>query len=82
MESKQYITKWPMDHWRNEIKIPRDKWKQNHNDPKPMKYSKSGSKREVYSNTILSKETRKIFNKQRNLTPIAIRKGRKNKILS
>ena len=41
MESKQYITKWPMDHWRNEIKIPRDKWKQNHNDIKPMEQSKT-----------------------------------------
>ena len=34
-----------------------------------MGCSKSSSKREVYSNTILPKETRKITNKQSNLTP-------------
>ena len=32
-----------------------------------MGYSKSSSKREVYSNTILPRETRKISNKQPNL---------------
>ena len=36
-----------------------------------MGYSKSSSKREVYSNTILPQETRKISNKQPNLTPKA-----------
>ena len=30
-----------------------------HDDPKPMGCSKSSSKREVYSNTILPQETRK-----------------------
>ena len=34
------------------------------------------SKREVYSNTILPQETRNISNKQRNLTPKAIRERR------
>ena len=38
-----------------------------------MEYSKSSSKREVYTNTILSQETRKISNKQPNLTPQATR---------
>ena len=41
-----------------------------------MGCSKSSSKREVYSNTILPKETRKISNKKRNLTPKAIREKR------
>ena len=41
-----------------------------------MRYSKSSSKREVYSNTILPQETRKISNKQLNLTPKAIRERR------
>ena len=41
-------------------KIPKGKWK--HNDPKPMGYSKSSSKKEVYSNTSLPQETRKISN--------------------
>ena len=50
MEAKQYATKQPMDHWRNQtgnLKIPRDKWQWKHDDPKPMGCSKSGSKREV-----------------------------------
>ena len=38
-----------------------------------MGCSKSSSKREVYSNTILPHETRKISNKQPNFTPKAIR---------
>ena len=28
--------------------IPREKWKWKHDDPKPMRHSKSSSKREVY----------------------------------
>ena len=34
-----------------------------------MGCNKSSSKREVYSNTILPQETRKISNKQSNITP-------------
>ena len=34
-----------------------------------MRCSKSSSKREVYSNTILSQETRKTWNRQTNITP-------------
>ena len=48
-----------MHHWRNQRgnqKIPRNKWK--YNDPKPMGCNKSSSKREVYTNTILSQEIR------------------------
>ena len=41
-----------------------------------MGCSKSSSKREVCSNTILPQETRKISNKQPNLTPKAIRERR------
>ena len=41
-----------------------------------MGYSKSSSKREVYSNKILPQETRNISNKQPNLTPKAIRETR------
>ena len=41
--------------------------------PKPMGHSKSSSKREVYSDTSLPQETRKISNKQPNLTPKATR---------
>ena len=40
---------------------------------------KSSSKMEVYSNTSLPQKTRKISNKQSNLTPKAIRERRTNK---
>ena len=53
-----------------------------HNNPKPMGCSKSSSKREVYSNSISSQETRKISNKQSNLTPKATRERRTNKTQS
>ena len=39
-----------------------------------MGCSKSTSKREVYSYTVLPQETKKISNKQPNLTPKAIEK--------
>ena len=51
--------------------MPREKWK--HNKPKPLGYHKASSKREVYNNKILPQETRKIPNKQPNLTPKATR---------
>ena len=44
-----------------------------------MACSKSSSKREVYSNTSLPQETRKISNKQPKLTPKAIRERRTKK---
>ena len=43
-------------------------------DPKPMVCSKSSSKREVYSNTILPQEARKTSNRQPNFTPKITRK--------
>ena len=85
MEAKQYVTKEPRDHWRNQTgnkKIPRDKWQWKHDDPKPMGCSKSGSKREVYSYTSLPKETRKISSKQSNFTPKETRERRTNKTQS
>ena len=47
-----------------------------------MGCSKSSSKREVYSDTILPQETRKISNKQPKLTPKAIRERRRTKKVS
>ena len=44
-----------------------------------MRHGKSSSKREVYSNTMFPQETRKISNKQSNLTPTATRERRTNK---
>ena len=54
------------------------KWQRRHNDPKPMRCSKSSSKREAYSNTIQPQETRDISNKP-NLTPKVIRERRTKK---
>ena len=64
-------------------KIPRDKWQQKHDNPKPMGHSKNSSKREVYSNRILPQETRKISKKQPKLTPKTTgerKKKRKSKV--
>ena len=44
-----------------------------------MVHSKSSSKKEVYNNKSLPQETRKITNKQPNLTPRGTRKRRTNK---
>ena len=77
MDGKQYDTEQPMYHWKNQggnQKIPRERWKLKHDNPKPMGHSKNSSKREVYSNTLSPQETKKISNKQPNLTPKLTRK--------
>ena len=48
---------------------------------KPMGCRKSSSKREVYRNTILPQEPRKISNKPPKLTPTAITERRRKQIL-
>ena len=53
--------------------MPRNNWQWKHNDPKSKGCSKSSSKREGYSNTILPQEKRKISNKRPKLTPKAIK---------
>ena len=69
--AKQYATKQLVDHLKKEKKKkkklkkkkkkkPSDNRKWKHNSPKLMGCSKSSSKRELYSNTILPQETRKI----------------------
>ena len=50
-----------------------------YNNSKPMGCSKSNSKREVYSNTILPQETRKTPNRQPNFTPKTTGKRRTKK---
>ena len=60
--------------------IPRNKWQQKHDDPKPMGFSKSSSKREVYSNIVLPQETRKALNRQPNSTSKAAGKRRTKKV--
>ena len=72
MEMKQHISKLATGYRRNQSgnkKISRNKWQWKHDNSKPMWCSKSSSKREVYSNTILPQETRKISNRQPNFTP-------------
>ena len=59
--TKQPTTEQPVDHWnqRGNLKIPRSKWQQRHNNPKAMGCGKSNSTRKVYSNTSLSQDKRK-----------------------
>ena len=62
MEAKQYDTKQPIDHWRNQggnLTLPGDKWQWKHDDPKPMGGSKISSNMEVHSNTILFRKQEK-----------------------
>ena len=88
MEAKQYPIKQPMDHWRNQRgnqKIPGDKRKWKHDDPKPMGYSKSSSRRVKFIATQAylrnQKKKKKFPNNQPKLTPKARRK-RTNKTQS
>ena len=62
--------------------MPTDKWQWKHDDPKPMQCSKSSSKREVYSNTILPQKTTNISNKQSKLTLKTTRERRTKKTQS
>ena len=72
--------KWITEEIKEEIlKIPKDKWKRKYNNPQSMGCSKSSSKREVYGETSLLKETRKISNKLPNFTLKATRKRKTNK---
>ena len=78
MEAKQYAIKQQRDQWRNQRgneKIHRNKWQWKQDDPRPLG-CKSSFNREVYSNTILPQETRKISNKQPNLTLKVMRERR------
>ena len=68
MEVKQYVTKWSMDHWKNKEKIRKyletidneNTIIQNVTDTAKAVLN---SKTEIYSNTVLPQETRKISNK-------------------
>ena len=71
MEIKQHVSKETTGYGRNQKgnqKIYRNKWQWKHNS-KSLGCSKSSSKKEVYSNTILLQETRKTVNRQTNFTP-------------
>ena len=60
-------------------RMKRLKWQWKHDNSKPKGCSKSSSKREVYSNTILPQETRKTSNRQHNFTPKTTGKRRPKK---
>ena len=63
--------------------MSRNKWQHKHDNSKPMGCSKSSSKREVYSNTILPQEIRKTSTRQANFTPkTGKRRRRKNPKIS
>ena len=49
-------------------KIARNKWQWKHDNTKPMGFSKSSSKREVYSDIIIPQKTTKALNRQPNCT--------------
>ena len=79
---KKHTSEQPMGQRKNQqgnqtISWNKQKWK--HNTAKPMGYSKSSSKREVYSYTSLPQETRKISNEKSNLTPKGTRERWTNK---
>ena len=68
------------DQWiTGEIKENIKKYLETNDNENTIGCSKSNSKREIYSNIILPQETRKISNKQPNLTPKATRERRTNK---
>ena len=80
METKPHANKKPMGQL--EIKEEIQKYlEKNDKDKltKSMRCSKSNFKREVHSNTGLPQNTRKISNKQPNLTPKRIRKEEQTK---
>ena len=68
---------WINEETKEEIKKYLGKWKWKNSSPKPRRWSKSSSKREVYSNTILTQEKKNL--KQPNLTSKTTRESRTNK---
>ena len=58
---------WQWDQGKNE-KVPGNKWKWTHDNPKLMRHREGSHEREVCSNTGLSKEDRKISNQKPNPT--------------
>ena len=80
MEDQQH-NKQPMDHWRNQrkLKIPRDKWKWKHDNPKPMQHSKSISMREVIATQAYFRRQRKSPINNLTLYPKQLDKGEQTK---
>ena len=55
--------------WRRILKMHGNKWKWKHSCSKPLGCCKGGPTKEVYSNTGLPQETRKLSNTQAYLAP-------------
>lgn len=71
------------NHWVNQrrnVFIPEDESKRKYTITKSTGCSQNGIKREIHSNTGLPQQTRKISNKNSNLTPKGIRKRAKSKV--
>ena len=80
-----YATEKPMGQWWNQRgnqKILCDKWQWKQNFPKSMGCSKNIFKEEVFGDTGLPQERRKISSKPPNLTSKGIRKRRAMKAWS
>ena len=75
--NNHWITEEIKEEGKRKKETPSNKWK--HQDPKLIGCSKSSSKNEVHSNTILPHETRKVSNKQPNFTPKTTRERTTNK---
>ena len=66
MEAKQHTSEQSTNHRINQKRnqnMHRKEWKWKHNNPKPMRFSKSSAKGKVHSITSLSQETRGKSNK-------------------
>ena len=50
-------------------------WKWKHNIPEHLGYSRGDHKRDIYRNSGLSQEARKVSNTQTNLIPKGVSKG-------
>ena len=72
---------WIIEENQRRNKMP-DKWKQKYKDSKSMGCRKTSFKRAVYSDSSLPQETRKLSNKQANLTPKGTRKRKITKAWS
>ena len=80
MGIEQHATEQLLNQWSNQRRnqtLPGDKQKWKYDISKSIRYSKSGTKREIYSETGLLQEIRKISNRQSKLTSKETRKGRK-----
>ena len=77
---KQYATKQPTDHWRNQRGNNKNYLETNKHEStmaQNLGMQQSNSRKEVDNNTILPQRTRKILNKQPKLTHKSIRERKK-----